>query len=135
MIVADFEGETIVRSQKALEARLISIRRGSYGAFVLMHEKGGPSLSIQINKTVAYLHFFPKPDYLQHAGYYAIGTPLPDLKRDVRFRVLPQWVEQVGDAHLVIPHDRLVSVPAAVVAAKQFFKSSQRPDCVTWQES
>jgi hypothetical protein len=134
MIVMDFDGETNVRSQKELERRLRSIRKGNYGAFVLMHKKHGPSLSIHVSKELAWLHYFPDPNYLKHAGYHTIETPPPGCKRDVRFRVLSSWAEESGGDYLTMPPGKLVSLAVALAVAKEFFKSSSRPTSVGWQE-
>jgi hypothetical protein len=134
MIVMDFDGETNVRSQRELVRRLTSVRKGNFGAFVLMHKKHGPSLSIHVNKTLAWLHYFPDPDYLKHAGYHTTEMPPPGCKRNVRFRVLSIWVEENGDEYITMPPAKLVSIPVAVVVAKEFFKNSRRPTSVGWQE-
>src|SRR4051812_43977231 len=111
MIVTDFDGEARVRSQKALERRLTSSRKGGYGAFILSHRQGGPSLWVHVNKGAVYLHYFPDPDYLAHAGYRATGMNPPGCRREVRFRVLPGRVEEFGGAYITVPPDNLVSLP------------------------
>src|SRR4051812_13626118 len=94
--VTDFKGETRVRSQRELERRLTTIRQGKYGAFILSHRKDGPSLWVHLNETVAYLHYFPEPDFLVHAGYRAAAMTSPGCKRPVRFQVLPTWAKESG---------------------------------------
>jgi hypothetical protein len=127
MIVMDFDGEATVRSQKVLERRLTSSRKGAYGAFILSHRMGGPSLWIHANKGVAYLHYFPDPDYLNHAGYQATGMTPPRYKGPVRFRV-------IGGEDITMPPETVVSLPDAVAAAKEFFKDPGLPPSIRWLE-
>src|SRR5262249_38780872 len=134
MIVTDFHGVAKVRSQKELERRLTSSCKGGYGAFILSHRNGGPSLWIHVNKGVAYLHYFPDPDYLIHAGYQGTGMTPAGCKRKVRFRVLRSRIEEFGGAYITMPPDNLVSLPDAVVAAKEFFKDATQPASIRWLE-
>jgi hypothetical protein len=57
MYVADLEGEIAVDRQDELVARLRSVRKGRYGAFVLQHDDTGPMLCVHMNNDVAYLWF------------------------------------------------------------------------------
>jgi len=43
------------------------VRKGPYGAFILLHDDVGPSLWIHINRNVAYLHFFLETQSTSHA--------------------------------------------------------------------
>jgi Immunity protein Imm1 len=127
MIVRDFNGEANVRTKKELERRLTSLRRGNYGAFVLAHAKDGPSLWIHIFKAMAYLHYFPNPDYLIHAGYQATGMTPPECKGSVCFQVID------GES-IDMPCSAIVSVTNAVIAAKEFFADPVLPPSIEWLE-
>jgi hypothetical protein len=127
MIVTDFDGAASVRSQKELERRLTFIREGEYGSFILTYRKGGPSLWIHVRKVVAYLHYFPHPDYLIHAGYQATGMTPPRCKRPVRFRL-------IGGENITMPPATLVPFSDAVAAAKEFFKHPGLPPSISWLE-
>jgi hypothetical protein len=133
MIVTDFDGEASVRSQRELERRLTSSRRGRYGAFVLSHRKDGPSLWVHVNGG-ACLHYFPDPDYLVHAGYQPTGMTPPGCRRAVRFGAHRGRIEEFGGAYLAVPPDNLVSLPDAVAAAKEFFKADTLPASIRWLE-
>jgi hypothetical protein len=76
---------------------------------------------------VAYLHYFPDPDYLNHAGYQATGMTPPGCKRPVRFRV-------IGGEDITMPPETLVPLSDAVAAAKEFFKDPGLPPSITWLE-
>lgn len=134
MIVTDFQGESRVRSRRELERRLRGIRKGEYGAFILAHRKNGPSLWIHFKREVAYLHYFPHPNFLVHAGYRTTGMTPPERRRGCRFRVLPDYVEEFGGRFIAVERDGLVSLQDAIVTAKVFFNIRSRPASVTWLE-
>jgi hypothetical protein len=127
MTVTDFDGQVSVRSQRELDRRLASVREGAYGAFILSHRKGGPSLWIHIHNEVAYVHYFPAPDYLVHAGYQATGMTPPGCDQPVRFRI-------IGGDDITMPPATLVPVADAVAAAKEFFTDPALPPSIKWLE-
>jgi hypothetical protein len=60
-------------------------------------------------------------------------TP-PKCKRAVRFRVVDNRIEEFGGRYITMPPDKLVSLPDAIVAAKEFFKNARLPGSVQWDE-
>jgi hypothetical protein len=136
MYVADLEGQVRIDRQHDLVARLQSVRKAQYGAFILWHgETGswhddtGPDLWIHINGTIAYLYFFP--DKLgTHAGFQPTGMCPAGCNEGVRF-VLTDGIESAG---LMMPPDTLVPVEVAYTAAIEFFKEPVLPVSIRWSE-
>ncbi len=58
MEIEDLAGRVGVNNGEELQRRLRTVRKGDYGAAHLSHD-GRVSLWIHINKSIAYLHFFP----------------------------------------------------------------------------
>jgi uncharacterized protein YndB with AHSA1/START domain len=129
MHIDDFNGRTTVDDPAMLVARLASVRKGPYGAFVLSHSDKGASLWVHINENVAYLHFFADNSG-NHAGFQPADMAPPDCEEDVHFI---QTDGGEGGAFDMCC-GALVSVGVAYEAASEFFASPVRPSCVTWTE-
>lgn len=129
MEVLDLAGRTEVACAVDLEERLRSARKGSDGAFVLSHERDGPSLWLHLNGGVAYLHYFPNNEG-KHPGYQATGMSPPDCAQEVRFKIVGGFE---GDA-IIMPRGTLVPTAVAFQAAKEFLHNAALPKSVSWIE-
>lgn len=128
MYVDDFDCSTSrVATEVELLARLRTVRRGHYGAFVLYHEHPYPMLSVQLNGDVAYLHFFASKD---HPGYQPCQMTPDGCDGDVRFLQTSGTEADSFD----MPSDALVRADVAYVAAAEFFRSAELPPSVSWLE-
>ena len=129
MHIEDLSGQIDVLNERDLLDRLRSGRRGSYGAFVLSHEDGGPFFHIHINGELAYLHYLP--DYSgASAGFQASGMSPPDCPTDVHFL----QIDGSEADSITMPAGTLVGVEKAYQAAKEFLQRPQLPSSITWLE-
>jgi len=129
MQVDDLQGTVRVRSDEELLARLRSIRKGSYGAFVLAHNNVGPMLFVHINGEFAYLHYFNDLSG-QNAGYQPTGMTPPGCPKSVLF-VQIDGIEGSGSA-IEMPASTICSADLAYRAAAQFFHDSAKPPSINW---
>lgn len=60
-----------IESQQELESALNKYRQGSCGAFDFTHAGPFPWLSILINGTTAYIHYFPSDG---HPGFHSVAN-------------------------------------------------------------
>ena len=121
-----------VASEASLSERLRTIRRGSFGAFVLLpghHPDSAPQLWIQINGPYAYVHFFEHVSRA-HPGYQAIDMPMPDRPDEMRFITIGESEDSSGNT---MPGHALCSLDASHLAALQFFRDpASMPDTISW---
>jgi hypothetical protein len=129
MIVEDLEGQIQISSAVQLLARLTSIRKGNYGAFILSHDEDGPSLSLHINGDIAYLHYFPSQTF-RHPGFQASGMAPEKCEDSVRF--VQVGGERADD--ITMPRHTLVSIDTAYKAALEFQGQSGKPRSIEWVE-
>jgi hypothetical protein len=118
-----------VHSPAELIAHLRSTRKGIYGAFILCHDETGPSLFIQINNDLAYLHFFPD-DQGRHPGFQPTGMSPADCPESV-YLMQDDGFEANGDT---MPGYALVSVDVAYRAAAEFLHEPVLPPSISWFE-
>ena len=127
MIFADFDGDRQVDREDDLLARLREARHGEFGHFILQHVDGGPSLWVEINGEVAYVHYFPN-DPGDHAGFHAEGMTPTECDEFVTM-CLP------GGQRDPVKREQLVPVAAAYRAALEFMRNpAEPPPAVTWAE-
>jgi hypothetical protein len=127
MEIQDLAGTAIVDDDDELEHRLRTVRKGDYGAAVLSHG-GQASLWIHINKSVAYLHFFP--DRNHHPGFQPTGMTPSECDDEVHFLPIDG-----GEADsITLPCSTLVPVAAAYQAAKEFMHDPILPPSISWLE-
>lgn len=84
-------------------------------------------LSIVVKDNVAALDYL---DIGDGPGFQSIGN-LPDIDRNgsTTFSISHNQADD-----LEIPNESLVPFSVAVEAAREFFRSSQRPKCLDWLE-
>jgi hypothetical protein len=129
MEIEDLAGRCTVRQVTDLERRLKTVRKGDDGAFVLWHDRKGPSLWIHVNKNLAYMHYFPDGDG-HHPGYLPTGKPRAGAKEGVRFLLVGG---DEGSAIRPAP-ECLVSVDTAYCTAAEFLRSPALPPSISWLE-
>jgi hypothetical protein len=132
MEVYDFEGRVDVDCGEDLLHRLRSVRKGKYGAFILSHDSGDggqPSLWIQINEDIAYLHYLPDSRGL-HAGFQAKDMMPGVCEEAVHFLM----VTGTEADSFTVPRETLVPVDAAYKAAEEFLHEPALPPSITWFE-
>jgi hypothetical protein len=127
MQLTDFEGSLTVNTVDDLLARLMSIRRGDYGAFDLSHTNDYPALSIHLNRNIAYLHYFPADG---HAGHQPRDMT-PDGCDGHRHFLQTNHCE-ADSFHM--PNYTLVSAETAYAAAVDFFHAPELPESIRWFE-
>ena len=112
-----------------LESRLREVRQGYYVAFILTHESPYPSLWIHMNRDFAFLHWFLDPDE-DHAGFNSTNMAPAGCTDQIFFLQLGAVVPDGFE----VPNEFVVSLPAAVKAAKEFLDTKRMPACITWLE-
>jgi hypothetical protein len=127
MQLHDFDGHTVINTEDELLARLMSVRRGDYGAFMLSDTDDYPVLSVQLNCDIAYLHYFPAED---HPGYHPRGMTPPGCTGDFHFFQTNNCEADSFD----MPEYALVSAVTAYAAAIEFFRSPNLPESIAWFE-
>lgn len=128
MYLDDLRGSTHPIDEATLNLRLRSVRKGTYGAFVLRHTDSGPSLWVHLNGDIAYLHFFPSGH--DHPGFQPKNMTPAHCEEVVHF-LLTNGSE--GDS-IDLPRSTLVSADAAYVAAMEFFRMEIPPPSIQWFE-
>jgi hypothetical protein len=108
---------------------LRSARRGTFGAFILSRESPAPSLWIQFNGEVAYVHYFPD-GVESHPGFQPTGMTPQNCKGSVRFL---QTAGSEADG-FEAPASTLVAAEDAYIAATQFFERPGLPSHIRWLE-
>jgi hypothetical protein len=127
MQIDDFDGHTFINTEDELLARLMSVRRGDYRAFMLSHVDDYPALSVQLNCEIAYLHYFPAAD---HPGYHPHGMTPPGCTGDYHFLQTNNCEADSFD----MPDRALVSAETAYAAAVEFLRSRELPESIKWFE-
>ena len=128
MYVDDFERNAdTVDTEAELLTRLRTVRRGDYGAFFLYHTEPHPTLSVQFNRDIAYLHYFPSDD---HPGYQPCQMTPDGCDGDVHFLQTDGSEANSFD----VSSDALVSADVAYIAAIEFLRSAELPPSVSWFE-
>jgi hypothetical protein len=127
MRVFDLDGQFETADEIELIARLRSVRRGAYGAFLLSHADEYPYMSVHFNGDLAYIGYYPSEG---HPPYVPSGMSPVDSDDDVRFALVGGTAADdiYACAQEVIP-DSL-----AIRAACQFLASDAPPDSIKWQE-
>jgi hypothetical protein len=128
MHLQDFDGVVQIEREDDLAQLLRSKRRGDYGAFILWHRDGGPSLWIHTYKQLAYLHFF-LDDSEKHPGFQSQSVTSITTEQ-VHFLQTNGIEADSIDA----PPDTVVPIQQAYEAARAFFRNPERPESVTWFE-
>lgn len=129
MHLQHLNGTAEVLDEQSLLLLLSKQRNGVYGAFILWHLDGGPSLWVHINGTFAYLHFF-RAIGSEHPGFQSIGMAPPNFGETTRFLTTTGCE---ADAISVLS-DTLVPDEAAYKAAVQFLKEPGMPSSIQWFE-
>ena len=127
MHLQDFDGRCQLETEEDLTNRLRTIRKGNFGAFILWHEDGGPSLWVHLNKDLAHLHFFPDASGA-HPGFQC-STGLAS-GGEVRFL---QTDGSEADS-ITVPRDAVIPVQHAYEAAREFLHTKTRPSSIQWLE-
>ena len=127
MHLRDFDAECQLDAEEELQTRLRATRRGDFGAFILWHADGGPSLWIHVNKDRAYLHFFPDRSG-DHPGFQSSGGPTNG--DDIRFL---QTDGSDADS-ITVPRSAVIPVQEAYAAASEFWQKNERPRSIRWLE-
>ena len=131
MIVEDFDGTSTIDCDDELLARLRSVRRGSFGAFILSHAADGASLWVHLNGHVAYIHYFP-PGARSHAGFQPLDGPFTSTSPDEEIRFV-QVDGSEADGFSMAP-EFLVPANVAYAVVREFLWNSALPDSIVWQE-
>jgi hypothetical protein len=121
--ILDFDGSCHVDSDRALLARLRSVRRGPDGAFILSHDADS-SLWVHINGEAAFLSFFPTTG--RHPPFVP-DEMWPGEHRDVRFLLVGG---DEADA-ITVPWWQLVPVEVAYklpLSTSTRFRARRRSD-------
>src|SRR5262249_19331626 len=137
MHVADHEGNVAtVHAPDELIARLRSVRKGPYGAFILCHgtaqawdDQAQSSLWVHINDDVAYLWFVVNSRG-RHPGFQPVGMSPAGCPGRVHF----MQTDGFEEAGITIDRDWLVSVDLAYKAAAEFLKEPVLPTSISWFE-
>src|SRR5262245_40517683 len=114
MKIFDLEGDTLVTTEQDLVARLERVRSGPFGAFILCHCDGGPSLWIRINNELAYLHYFPDGTG-SHPGFQPLHSKYCLRAEKVKFILTDGGLDPI-----TMTRDHLVATNMAYVVAKEF---------------
>lgn len=129
MIVECMGGETFqVESVFTLEEKLKTLRKDKYGAFVLSRQEDGPSLWINVNNNIAYIHYFTTLDG-SHPGFQPADMNSADFPESVHF-----WGLDGESDSFDMPNSTLVPVELAYLAAKEYFEHEGRPKSIQWFE-
>ncbi len=129
MVVEDFDGTFSTDCEAELDARLRSVRRGEFGAFILTHNRKGASLWIHLNGDVAYLHYFPDGEG-KHPGYQVAA--LSSAEHDEPVRLLQVYGGKADG--FAMPPELLVPAEVAYQAAREFLRSPSLPLSIRWHE-
>jgi hypothetical protein len=117
-----------IESQQELESAFYKYRQGSYGAFDFNHASPFPWLSVLINGTTAYVHYFPSDG---HPGFHSVANAGEHpTGQTIHF------LQSGGDEGSSFDIDRsmTVSIELAFSAAKQFLSKPSLPTCILWEE-
>jgi hypothetical protein len=132
MYVVDHRDNLIsVHSPDDLLARLQSVRKGPYGAFILWHgdtpdEITGPSLFVHINNDLVYLWFVAG----DHPGFQPTGMSPADCPESVHF----MQTDGFETAGITAQRDAVVSVDVAYKAVTEFLEEPALPASISWFE-
>lgn len=127
MILTDFDGEHCILTEAELLCRLRSVRRGAYGAFILQHDADVPSLWVQFNSNIAYLHFFPEDD---HPGLCSTGKTPEGCEGSFHFLQVNNSEADSFD----MDSFAIMNADDAYTAAIEFFHSATAPPSIEWIE-
>jgi hypothetical protein len=129
MKIEDFFSTCEVHSKELLEERLLRVRQGAYGAFVLEHETSLSALWIHINAGSAFLYWFIDPD-TDHPGFCSYNARANREKKEIFFL---QVGGVVADG-FTVSSNNTVEVSAAIDSAIEYLATKERPTCIQWVE-
>lgn len=124
MVIAHFGGKKICNNIKDIEQELQFRTQKGVNEFILYYEEESfPYLVILANKDSAYLHYFKEED---DPGFRSIGNE--NEKGESIFYT------NTDKEEVVIENMSIVNFSLAVMAAKEFYETKERPKCVKWDE-
>ncbi len=100
---------------------------GERATFYLSHLAEFPLLSVHLNDSKAYVHYFPSG---QHPGFQARHMTPEDCPEEVSFHYAPG---AAGDL-ITMPSSCVVHRDDAIKAASEFFASTELPKSINWFE-
>ena len=126
--IEDLVGQFVIETEDALKSRILSVRRGNYGAFIMCHDKSLPSLLLHINGEYCYLHYFP--DSEGHPGYQPMDMTPNGCVADVTF--IQTDGSEAGGFEMCA--SAIVPLEAAICASCDFLKNERLPGSIKWLE-
>ncbi len=134
MNICDFAGSYEVSNVRTLTALLKERYEHNANHFWMSHQADGkpPQLALAVKDALAYLHYFPRES---DPGFSSRGSLARTLEGEMTTFFLgapvcgePRVVEKIQ-----VTNDSIVSFAAALEAAREFFRTAQRPRCVKWR--
>lgn len=116
-----------IRTEEELESAFAEWRQDVYAAFHFSHDLPHPWLSVLLNGSVAYIHYFPAPD---HPGFQSLNPNPAAGDHCTRFL-------QAGGCEadgFDLPAYSLIPAETGLAAAREFLHSTARPSCLAWSE-
>ena len=119
MNIATRNGDLSFTTWPEIEEFLCNCEKGIPDDLWLSGDSEYPCLAILVNSQYACVHYFlnDNGDMWQSVG---------NGEQDVIFFA--------GGVDTEMPADCVISLEQAIACAKQFFHSSDKPDCIEWQE-
>ena len=130
MEVDTISGRIHVHNQQQLAAAFRERRQGAFAAFDLFLPQPYPWLSVLINGSLAYLHYFPAEG---HPGFQSWASAAPaSAATDQTVHFLQSSGSEADSFDL--PRSTVVPAELALLAAQQFFGAPGLPTCIPWRE-
>lgn len=127
MVICDIDGNHKVHTVEELEAILSRRHDGGSNSFWMAESPGAyPQLALFVNNENATLNYLPREGV---AGFRSVGVG-NSLEPS---GTTPFLISSLGD-QLPVLNDAVISVSAALEAAREFFLTKQLPNAVKWLE-
>lgn len=123
MIIEHFGGKKKCNNLKEIEQELQFRTQKGVNEFIICGEESFPYLVILANKDSAYLHYYEEED---DAGFRSIGNE--NEKGESIFYT------NTDKEEVVIENMSIVNFSLAVMAAKEFCETKERPKSVEWEK-
>lgn len=123
MVIEHFGDKKICNNFQDIEQELQFRTQKGVNEFIIYEEESFPCLVILVNADTAYLHYYEEED---DPGFRSIGNENEKGKSI--------FYTNTDKEEVVIENMSIVSFSLAVMAAKEFYETKERPTCVEWDE-
>jgi len=126
MIIEHFEGKNECNNIDDIEEILTQRTDKGVNEFIIQGEQEFPYMVVLANHDYAYLHYYREDDA---PGFRSIGGNINlEKEKDIIFYT------NTDKEEVSIETISILSFPNAVRAVKQFFETSDMPECIEWDE-